>query len=69
MKAKMLALTIVPTSSKKPKLAFHVGFNPTQSELIMDFLRASQVDHERPTTDRSPPCPQRRYQSEALRPN
>jgi hypothetical protein len=51
----MLALTIVPTSSKKPKLAFHVGFNPTQSELIMDFLRASQVDHERPTTDRSPP--------------
>ena len=51
----MLALTIVPTSSKKPKLAFHVGFNPTQSELIMCFLRASQVDHERPTTDRSPP--------------
>jgi hypothetical protein len=55
MKAKMLALTIVPTSSKKPKLAFHVGFNPTQSELIMDFLRASQVDHERPIAH--PPVP------------
>jgi hypothetical protein len=37
MKAKMLALTIVPTRSKKPKLAFHVGFNPTQSELIMIY--------------------------------
>jgi hypothetical protein len=65
----MLALTIVPTRNKKAKLAFHVGFNPTQSELIMDVLRASPIDHERPTTDRSPPCPQRRHLSGALRPN
>jgi hypothetical protein len=56
-KAKMLPLTTALTKSRKPKFAFHVGFNPTQSELIMDLLRAPQGDPERPTTDRSPPVP------------
>jgi hypothetical protein len=46
MKAKMLALTIVPTRNKKPKLAFHVGFNPTQSELIMIYR-----ERRKPTTN------------------
>jgi hypothetical protein len=71
-KAKMLALTIVPTKKRKPKFAFqvgfNVGFNPTQSELIIDLLRAPGDDLEgqhRPLT----PCPQRHHVSGALRPN
>jgi hypothetical protein len=56
--AKMLALTIMATKNRKPRFAFHVGFNPTQSELIMDLLRASRDDLERSTTDRLSPCPQ-----------
>jgi len=53
----MLALTIVATKNRKPRFAFHVGFNPTQSELIMDLLRASHDEPEGPTTDRSSPVP------------
>jgi len=52
MKAKMLALTIVATKNRKPRFAFHVGFNPTQSELIMDLMRASHDDPEK-ADDRS----------------
>jgi hypothetical protein len=57
MKAKMLALTIVPTKKRKPKFAFHVGFNPTQSELIMDFLRASCGDLKGRRPIAHPPVP------------
>jgi hypothetical protein len=35
MKAIMLALTITATKSSKHRFPFHVGFNPTLSELIM----------------------------------
>jgi len=59
----MLALTIVATKNRKPKFAFHVGFNPTPSELIMDLPRASHDEPDRPTTDRSSPCPQGHHQS------
>lgn len=65
----MLALTIVPTKKRKPKFAFHVGFNPTQSEQIMDFLRASDGDLKGRRPVAHPPCPQRRHLSGALRPN
>jgi hypothetical protein len=56
-KAKMLALTIVPTKKRKAKFAFHVGFNPTQSELIMDLLRASEGDLEGRQPIAHPPVP------------
>ena len=51
----MLALTITATKSSKHRFPFHVGFNPTFSELIMDLLRASHDDPERPTTYRPSP--------------
>ena len=51
----MLALTITATKSSKHKFPFHVGFNPTFSELITDLLRASHDDPERPTTCRPSP--------------
>jgi hypothetical protein len=56
-KAKMLALTIVPTKKRKPKFAFQVGFNPTQSELIIDLLRApgNGLEGRRPIAH--PPVP------------
>jgi hypothetical protein len=60
-KAKMLALTIVPTKKRKPKFAFQVGFNvglnPTQSELIIDLLRAPGVDPEGRRPIAHPPVP------------
>ena len=53
----MLALAITATKSSKHRFPFHVGFNPTFSELIMELLRAHD-DPERPTTCRpSPPVP------------
>jgi hypothetical protein len=53
----MLALTIVPTKKRKPKFAFQVGFNPTQSELIIDLLRAPGVDPEGRRPIAHPPVP------------
>jgi hypothetical protein len=56
-KAKTLALTIVPTKKRKPRFAFHVGFNPTQSELIIDLLRAPEDGPEGRRPIAHPPVP------------
>jgi hypothetical protein len=60
-KAKMLTLTIVPTKKRKPRFAFqvgfNVGFNPTQSELIIDLLRAPGDDLEGRRPIAHPPVP------------
>jgi hypothetical protein len=69
MKAKIQTLTIAATKNRKPRFAFHIGFNPTQSELIIDLVKASHDDPERADDRSLIPLSQRHYQSAALRLN